>query len=119
MLTLIPSQTLHRSESFEEATGEVRRRLFTVFVRLISGMSFGAFGRKILAFAPCVIAAVFGCVALTSWEATMSLLAVEWSDQIETPMTGDRESDVSGNDRGGHDCGRIGHDERSERTKAP
>jgi len=118
MLTLTPSQTTRTRESFED-TGEVGWDIFAAFVQVIPGMSLGTVGRTILAFAPCVIAAAFGGVALTAWETTMSLLAVEWSDQIETPMTGEWESDVSGNDRGGHGCGRIGHDELSERTKTP
>jgi len=96
MLTLMPSQTIRRSESFEETAGEVDRQLFAAFVQVIPGMSLGTVGRTILAFAPCVIAAAFGGVALTAWETTMFLLAAEWSDQIETPMTGGWEGDVSG-----------------------
>jgi len=109
----MPSQRIYRTVSFEETTGDYRRKLRAAFSMSTAGVARETVYRTINAIASCVFAAAFGGVALAAWETTITLLAAKWSAQFETPPTGEGESDAADVNPRGHG-GRKVHDEHFE-----
>jgi len=114
-MTPMTSERTCRTDSFEGTSGELRRKFHAAFSMSTAETACGTVFRTIIAFASCVFAAAFGGVALVAWKTTLSLIAAKWSAQVETPATGEWESDAADVDTRGPGCEQK-RDEHSEHT---